>query len=99
MPGAEALKNIKSRNTKHKNTINLMRERRLLLGDEAIALGAVHAGLSGCYAYPGTPSTEITEFVQGDALARARGIHYRCRPMRKQPWRKPSECRIWASVP
>lgn len=77
MPGAEALKNIKSRNTKHKNTINLMRERRLLLGDEAIALGAVHAGLSGCYAYPGTPSTEITEFVQGDALARARGIHCR----------------------
>ena len=77
MPGAEALKNIKSRNTKHKNTINLMRERRLLLGDEAIALGAVHAGLSGCYAYPGTPSTEITEFVQGNALARARGIHCR----------------------
>ncbi len=77
MPGAEALKNIKSRNTKHKNTINLMRERRLLLGDEAIALGAVHAGLSGCYAYPGTPSTEITEFVQGDATARARGIHCR----------------------
>lgn len=62
---------------KHKNTINLMRERRLLLGDEAIALGAVHAGLSGCYAYPGTPSTEITEFVQGDATARARGIHCR----------------------
>lgn len=54
-----------------------MRERRLLLGDEAIALGAVHAGLSGCYAYPGTPSTEITEFVQGNALARARGIHCR----------------------
>lgn len=77
MPGAEALKNIKSRNTKRKNTINLMRERRLLLGDEAIALGAVHAGLSGCYAYPGTPSTEITEFVQGDATARARGIHCR----------------------
>lgn len=62
---------------KHKDTINLMRERRLLLGDEAIALGAVHAGLSGCYAYPGTPSTEITEFVQGDATARARGIHCR----------------------
>lgn len=54
-----------------------MRERRLLLGDEAIALGAVHAGLSGCYAYPGTPSTEITEFVQGDATARVRGIHCR----------------------
>lgn len=73
-----AVETTERRNTKkHKNTINLMRERRLLLGDEAIALGAVHAGLSGCYAYPGTPSTEITEFVQGDATARARGIHCR----------------------
>ena len=38
--------------------------KKLLLGDEAIALGALHAGLSGVYAYPGTPSTEITEFIQ-----------------------------------
>ena len=36
---------------------------KLLLGDEAIALGAIHAGISGVYAYPGTPSTEITEFL------------------------------------
>lgn len=35
-----------------------------MLGDEAIALGALHSGLSGVYAYPGTPSTEITEFIQ-----------------------------------
>ena len=47
----------------------------LLLGDEAIALGAIHAGLSGVYAYPGTPSTEITEFIQGNKLAQERGIH------------------------
>ena len=39
-------------------------DKRLLLGDEAIALGALHSGLSGVYAYPGTPSTEITEFIQ-----------------------------------
>ena len=44
-----------------------MKERKLLLGDEAIALGAIHAGISGVYAYPGTPSTEITEFIQGHA--------------------------------
>ena len=37
-----------------------MTMKRLLLGDEAIALGALYAGLSGVYAYPGTPSTEIT---------------------------------------
>ncbi len=54
-----------------------MVEKKLLLGDEAIALGAIHAGLSGVYAYPGTPSTEITEFIQGNALARERGIHSR----------------------
>ncbi len=36
----------------------------LLLGDEAIAQGAIDAGLSGVYAYPGTPSTEITEYIQ-----------------------------------
>ncbi len=51
--------------------------KRLLLGDEAIALGALHAGLSGVYAYPGTPSTEITEFIQNDPLARERGVHSR----------------------
>ena len=51
--------------------------KRLLLGDEAIALGALHAGLSGVYAYPGTPSTEITEFIQGNSLARERGVHSR----------------------
>ena len=44
-----------------------MIERKLLLGDEAIALGAIHAGISGVYAYPGTPSTEITEYIQGHA--------------------------------
>jgi indolepyruvate ferredoxin oxidoreductase alpha subunit len=37
--------------------------RRVLLGDEAVALGAVHAGVSSAYAYPGTPATEILEFL------------------------------------
>ena len=35
----------------------------VLLGDEAVAMGAVHAGLTASYAYPGTPSTEITEYL------------------------------------
>ena len=38
--------------------------KHLLLGDEAIEQGAIDAGLSGVYAYPGTPSTEITEYIQ-----------------------------------
>ena len=39
----------------------------LLLGDEAVALGAVDAGISGVFGYPGTPSTEIFETVQACA--------------------------------
>ncbi|MGD2245184.1 MAG: thiamine pyrophosphate-dependent enzyme [Candidatus Aminicenantes bacterium] len=35
----------------------------ILLGDEAVALGAVHAGLSGGYSYPGTPASEIMEYL------------------------------------
>src|SRR5574344_959255 len=49
--------------------------KKLLLGDEAIAQGAIDAGLSGCYAYPGTPSTEIMEYFQASAEASERGIH------------------------
>ncbi len=52
-------------------------EKTLLLGDEAIALGAIYAGLSGVYAYPGTPSTEITEFIQNNQTAKERNIHSR----------------------
>src|SRR5512136_1356892 len=37
--------------------------RSILLGDEAVAMGAVHAGLTAAYAYPGTPSTEIVEYL------------------------------------
>ncbi len=53
-------------------------EKHLFLGDEAVAQAAIDAGLSGVYAYPGTPSTEITEFIQGSAVAKERGIHCRC---------------------
>lgn len=42
----------------------------LWLGDEAIAQAAVDAGISGVYAYPGTPSTEITEYIQQSEEAR-----------------------------
>jgi indolepyruvate ferredoxin oxidoreductase alpha subunit len=38
--------------------------KNLFLGDEAIAQAAIDAGISGVYSYPGTPSTEITEYIQ-----------------------------------
>jgi len=37
--------------------------RRLLSGNEALALGAYHAGVKVAAAYPGTPSTEILEAI------------------------------------
>ena len=49
-------------------------QKLLLLGDEALAQGAIDAGMSGIYAYPGTPSTEITEYVQHSKDAKAKGI-------------------------
>ena len=48
-----------------------------MLGDEAIAQGAIDAGVSGVYAYPGTPSTEIMEYVQLSKEAAELGIHRR----------------------
>ena len=50
-------------------------EKVLLLGDEAIAQAALDAGLSGMYAYPGTPSTEIMEYIQSSKDASDRNIH------------------------
>ena len=49
-------------------------QKQLLLGDEAIAQGAIDAGLSGIYAYPGTPSTEITQYVIDSREAKEKGI-------------------------
>jgi indolepyruvate ferredoxin oxidoreductase alpha subunit len=45
-------------------------EQLVLLGDEAIAQGAIDAGVTGIYAYPGTPSTEITEYAERSREAR-----------------------------
>ncbi|MDH3323466.1 MAG: thiamine pyrophosphate-dependent enzyme [Flavobacteriaceae bacterium] len=49
--------------------------KNLVLGNEALAKGAINAGLSGVYAYPGTPSTEITEYIQKSKVAKELGIH------------------------
>ena len=38
-------------------------EKLALLGDEAVALGAIHSGISAAYGYPGTPSTEILQYL------------------------------------
>jgi indolepyruvate ferredoxin oxidoreductase alpha subunit len=50
-------------------------KKQLFLGDEAIAQAAIDAGLSGVYSYPGTPSTEITEYIQNSKTAKERNIY------------------------
>ena len=37
--------------------------KKLLMGNEAIALGAIKAGVNVVCGYPGTPSTEVLETV------------------------------------
>jgi len=49
-------------------------KQNLFLGVEAIGQAAIDGGISGVYAYPGTPSTEITEFIQDSKLATRKGI-------------------------
>ncbi len=49
-------------------------QKELLLGVEAIGQGAIDGGISGVYAYPGTPSTEITEYIQENEKARKKSI-------------------------
>jgi len=46
----------------------------LLLGDGAIAQAAIDAGVSGAYAYPGTPSSEILEYLIDSKEAKQKGI-------------------------
>jgi indolepyruvate ferredoxin oxidoreductase alpha subunit len=49
-------------------------QKLVLLGDEAIAQAAIDSGASGVYAYPGTPSTEITEYVMHSKEAKQNKI-------------------------
>ena len=50
-------------------------KKQLVLGAEAIAMAALDEGISAVYAYPGTPSTEITEYIQKDPYAQKEKIH------------------------
>ena len=48
-------------------------QKLLLLGDEAIAQGFIDAGGSAINSYPGTPSTQITEYVMKSKEAKDKG--------------------------
>ena len=40
-----------------------MKKTKIMLGNEAVARGAYEAGVKVSAAYPGTPSTEISEYI------------------------------------
>ena len=64
----------------------------LMLGNEAVARGLYEAGCTFVSSYPGTPSTEITEYA-----AKYPEIYAEWPPMRKSPWRRPS-ARPWRAA-
>lgn len=49
-------------------------KKELLLGAEVIAVAAMDEGISGVYAYPGTPSTEIATYIQESECAKGKNI-------------------------
>lgn len=72
--------------------------KQLLLGDEAIAQAALDAGLSGVYAYPGTPSTESPNIFRWHRLLPKRTSITAGALTRKLRWRLPWACPLQASV-
>ncbi|MEJ5226701.1 thiamine pyrophosphate-dependent enzyme [Thermodesulfovibrio sp.] len=46
-------------------------ESRLMLGTSAIALGAIEAGISYATSYPGTPATQILEYIAQNSNVKA----------------------------
>jgi indolepyruvate ferredoxin oxidoreductase, alpha subunit len=49
-------------------------ELSVLLGDEAVAAAALDAGITAAYAYPGTPATEIEEYLLRVRARRGRPV-------------------------
>jgi len=45
---------------------------KMLLGAEAAAQGAIDAGIAGAFSYPGTPATEIFEYIEHDPASSGR---------------------------
>ena len=74
-----------------------MAEKKLLLGDEAIALGAIHAGISGVYAWVHRPlkSQSLSRIIvwQRKENCTALGV-----PMKKRPWRLHWVCHTQENV-
>jgi indolepyruvate ferredoxin oxidoreductase alpha subunit len=71
-------------------------DKQLLLGDEAIAQAALDAGLSGVYAYPGTPSTELLNTFRLFLETLTQTFTVIGAPTKKQQWKQLLACRLSA---
>jgi len=71
------------------------------MGDEAIAQGAIDAGLSGIYAYPGHTFTEISEYVHASKELRKNSHILRASwaANEKTAYEAASECLYAVSAP
>lgn len=58
--------------------------KQLMIGNQAVARGLYEGGIGLVSGYPGTPSTEITEF-----LSKYDDIHSEWAPNEKWRWRWP----------
>ena len=63
MAAIQAIENLKRARGDDPMTAATRSAAQLLLGNEAIALGALHAGVRVATGYPGTPSTETLEYL------------------------------------
>lgn len=70
-----------------------MGEKKIMLGNAAIARGAYEAGVKVSAAYPGTPSTEISENI-----VKYPEIYAEWSPMKKLQQRLRSEHHLLVSV-
>lgn len=71
-----------------------MLKEQLLMGNEAIGLGALHAGVGFVAGYPGTPSTEILETV---AKHKGKGVYVEWSVNEKACFRGCGRCRVCRS--
>ena len=69
----------------HKLLTDMEGRETLLLGNEAIARGAIEAGLAFASTYPGTPSSEISlNFFQ---ISKQATFILNTAPMKRSPWK------------
>lgn len=69
--------------------------KEFLMGNEAIALGAIAAGVNLIAGYPGTPSSEVLETAAKHRSEDINGLSMRRLPLRSPPEPLIPEQEVW----